>query len=602
MARIISVTQLKRICLEPELLGQWLRGAEIADRPIERGECRTHGKTFHDIARDFERWLRTRGPEADRLADAQEIWDACWQNFGRERLLAILQQGDHPGAQQLTQALENWCRSLAVARGSLPSFRSWGDLLALNETGFDRVALFTQEGDVYVNGRPDSVRATPNGFTIVDYKLNRGATLEQDLLQVAIYTRMLRVSNPTLPFTAALEYYDAEPSIVRPSAEELASLFDAKVQPVLERIARQTARAHRVLRKPQTSPELKNFADRIIDAYQSFDVPVSVLEWQDAPQLTRFRLLPAEGVSYTKLAWHAVNLQIKLGLDHEPQVSPGPGAVHFDVLKTDAETVRWREAVQRQALEKPGAGPVFAIGMNLQNELILAELTAPNSCHVLVAGASGSGKSEWLKSVVASLAHQHSPRKIRLGIVDPKILTFTGMEHSRWLWQPVVHDLAGAVLLLQRAITEMENRYQRLAQEQVLSLADLWQNDSCNLPFILLVFDEFADLLLGEKDLRKEFENLVVRLASKGRAAGIHLMLATQRPDRNVVTGPIKANLPLKICFRVTSAVNSQIVLDESGAEKLLGKGDLLCDRGRGLERAQGPFIPQAEFLKVMGA
>jgi hypothetical protein len=119
MARIISVTQLKRICLEPRLLRRWLRGAEIADRPIERGECRTHGKTFHDIARNFERWLRTQGPEADRLADAQEIWDACWQNFSQERLLAILQQGDHPGAQQLTRALENWCRSLAVARGSL---------------------------------------------------------------------------------------------------------------------------------------------------------------------------------------------------------------------------------------------------------------------------------------------------------------------------------------------------------------------------------------------------------------------------------------------------------------------------------------------------
>jgi DNA segregation ATPase FtsK/SpoIIIE, S-DNA-T family len=602
MARIISVTQLKRICLEPRLLRRWLRGDEIADWPIERGERRTHGKTFHDIARNFERWLRTRGPEADRLADAQEIWDACWRTFSRERLLEILHEGDHPGAEQLTRALENWCRSLAVARGSLPSLRSWGDLLALNETAFDRVALFTQEGDVYVNGRPDSVRATPDGFTIVDYKLNRGVTLEQDLLQIAIYARMLRVSNPTVPFTAALEYYDAEPATVRPSAGELDSLFDGKIQPVLERIARQTAHAHQALRKPRTLPELKNFADRIVEAYQSFDVPVSVLEWQDAPQLTRFRLVPAEGVSYTKLAWHAVNLQIKLGLDHEPQVSPGPGAVYFDVLKTNTETVWWSEAVRRQESEKAGAGPGFVLGMNLQNELILAELTAPNSCHVLVAGASGSGKSEWLKSVVASLAHQHSPGEIRLGIVDPKILTFTGIDHSRWLWQPIVHDLAGAVLLLQRAVIEMENRYQRLAQEQVLSLADVWQNRSCDLPFILLVFDEFADLLLGEKDLRKEFENLVVRLASKGRAAGIHLMLATQRPDRNVVTGPIKANLPLKVCFRVTSAVNSQIVLDESGAEKLLGKGDLLCDRGRGLERAQGPFIPQEEFLKVMCA
>ena len=602
MARIISVTQLKRICLEPRLLHQWLRGDEIADWPIQRGECRTHGKTFHDIARNFERWLRTRGSEADRLAGAQEIWDACWRNFSQERLLAILHQGDHPGAEQLTRALENWCRSLAVARENLPSSRSWGDLLALNETAFDRVALPTQKGDVYVNGRPDSVRTTPAGFVIVDYKLNRGAVLEQDLLQIAIYARILRVSNPALQFTAALEYYDAEPAVVQPTAEELDSLFNVKVQPILERIAKQTAQAHRTLRKPQTSPELKKFADRIVEAYNSFDVPVSVLEWQDAPQLTRFRLLPAEGISYTKLAYHTVNLQIRLGLSHEPEVSPGPGAVYFDVLKTDVETVRWTDIVQRQKAEKTDAGLAFIIGMNLQNELIVADLAAPNSSHVLVAGASGSGKSEWLKSAVASLAHQHSPRKIRLGIVDPKILTFTGMDHSRWLWKPIVHDLPGAALLLQQAVTEMESRYQRLAQEQVHSLADLWQKGACDLSFILLVFDEFADLLLGDKDLRKEFENLAVRIASKGRAAGIHLMLATQRPDRNVVTGPIKANLPLKVCFRVTSAVNSQIVLDESGAEKLLGKGDLLCDRGRGLERAQGPYIGQEEFLRAVGS
>jgi len=596
------VTQLKRLCLEPELLSQWLRGAEIAPRPGGLVEGRTHGKTFHDIAREFEKWLRSHGAEADRLANAQEIWDACWRNFARKRLLAILDQGDHPGAERLTRALENWCGSLATARADLPSFKTWGDLLVLNETAFDRVLLSTSEGEVYVNGRPDSVRATANGFTIVDYKLNLGTILEQDLLQVAIYARMLLASAPTLRFTGVLEYYDAEPAVVRSTPEDLALLFDNKVQPILERIAKETAHDRRPPQKSRTPPDLKDFGDRIVEAYKSFGVPVSALEWQDAPQLTRFRLLPAEGVSFSKLAWHAVNLRIKLQLDHDPQISPGPGAVYFDVLKSNPETVWWRDVVQRPEFEQLGAGPGFVVGINLANKLILTELTDPNSCHVLVAGASGSGKSEWLKSVVASLAYRHSPHEIQLGIVDPKILTFTGIERSRWLWQPIVHELDGAVSLLHRAITEMENRYLRLAREHVTSLADLWANNSRELPFLLLVFDEFADLVLGERDLRKEFETLVVRLASKGRAAGIHLMLATQRPDRNVVTGLIKANLPLKICLRVTSAVNSQIILDESGGENLIGKGDMLCDRGRGLERAQGPFIPQEEFLKVMGA
>jgi hypothetical protein len=112
MAGSISVTQLKRLCLEPELMGQWLREEEVTAWLTGPLEGRTHGKTFHDIARDFEKWLRTHGPEADRLADAREIWDACWRNFARKRLLAILDQGDHSGAERLTRALENWCSSL----------------------------------------------------------------------------------------------------------------------------------------------------------------------------------------------------------------------------------------------------------------------------------------------------------------------------------------------------------------------------------------------------------------------------------------------------------------------------------------------------------
>src|SRR6201987_1530869 len=144
MAGSLSGTHLKRVCLGPELLTQWLRGAEITAWPTRPLEGSTHGKTFHDIARDFERWLRTHGPEADRLCSAQEIWDACWRNFGQERLLEILHQSDHPGAEKLPWALENWWRSLATARASLPSLKIWGDLLAVNETAFDRVSLPTQ--------------------------------------------------------------------------------------------------------------------------------------------------------------------------------------------------------------------------------------------------------------------------------------------------------------------------------------------------------------------------------------------------------------------------------------------------------------------------
>jgi S-DNA-T family DNA segregation ATPase FtsK/SpoIIIE len=148
----------------------------------------------------------------------------------------------------------------------------------------------------------------------------------------------------------------------------------------------------------------------------------------------------------------------------------------------------------------------------------------------------------------------------------------------------------------------MDKRYRLLAQEGLVSLHDRFQEGRTDVPFLVLVFDEFADLILTGRSEKKEFEDMVARLAGKGRAAGVHLVLATQRPDRTVVTGLIKSNLPMKICLRVANSTNSQIVIGEPGAESLLGKGDLLCDVGRGIARAQSYFIPQADFVKALRA
>jgi S-DNA-T family DNA segregation ATPase FtsK/SpoIIIE len=147
----------------------------------------------------------------------------------------------------------------------------------------------------------------------------------------------------------------------------------------------------------------------------------------------------------------------------------------------------------------------------------------------------------------------------------------------------------------------MDRRYSILLQEGFTKLSDRFASGKKDIPFYILVFDEFADLVHSGREEKKKFEALVSRIAAKGRAAGIHLVLATQRPDRETVSGLIKANLLLKICFRVTNAVNSTIVLDQSGAEKLLGRGDFFCDRGNGLERGQAPLISSEEFLNVLG-
>jgi S-DNA-T family DNA segregation ATPase FtsK/SpoIIIE len=242
----------------------------------------------------------------------------------------------------------------------------------------------------------------------------------------------------------------------------------------------------------------------------------------------------------------------------------------------------------------------FPVGVDIEGETIVSDFCDSNTCHVLVAGTSGSGKSEWLKSLVAGLAFRNAPERLRFALVDPKILTFSSVEPSPYLWRPVATGIDTALAILEAAVVEMGNRYASLAREGFLSIADRFKSGLFEIPFLVIVFDEFADLVLTGGKEKKQFEEMVARLAGKGRAAGIHLVLATQRPDRTVVTGLVKSNLPMKVCLRVANSINSQIVIGETGAESLLGKGDLLSDMGRGVIRAQSYYVPQSEFLKIL--
>jgi S-DNA-T family DNA segregation ATPase FtsK/SpoIIIE len=253
----------------------------------------------------------------------------------------------------------------------------------------------------------------------------------------------------------------------------------------------------------------------------------------------------------------------------------------------------------RELKEATGA-LAFPVGLSVNGETILADLASPNTCHMLVGGTAGSGKSEFLKSVVASLASRHPPASLQFSIVDPKVLTFGGITGSPWLANPVLTTLDDALILLRQTVEEMESRYLLLAAEGLLNLQERFAKGRTDKPFRVLIFDEFADLILSGKAEKREFETLVARVAAKGRAAGIHLILATQRPDRTIVTGLISANLPMKICLRVTKDTNSRIIIGESGGESLLGRGDMLCDLGRGITRCQSPIIAQESFLELM--
>ena len=339
---------------------------------------------------------------------------------------------------------------------------------------------------------------------------------------------------------------------------------------------------------------------RIEATFADFGLQVRVLDSIAAPQLLRFRLQPEKGVRVVSLVARAKDLQVALNLNEPPKIDAAPGHVTVDLPRSEPQPVSWTALSQSRELKENPSPMAFPVGIAVTGEPLLADLAHPNTCHLLVAGTAGSGKSEFLKSLVASLIARNRPGTLSFSIVDPKVLTFGGIGDSPWLANPVLTTLDEAIILLRHTVEEMENRYRQLAQEGLMNLKERFDRGRTDLPFRVIIFDEFADLILSGKAEKRDFETLVSRIAAKGRAAGIHLILATQRPDRSIVSGLISANLPAKICLRVTKDTNSRIILGESGGECLLGRGDMLCDLGRGITRCQSAYLPQEAFLTLI--
>jgi S-DNA-T family DNA segregation ATPase FtsK/SpoIIIE len=243
--------------------------------------------------------------------------------------------------------------------------------------------------------------------------------------------------------------------------------------------------------------------------------------------------------------------------------------------------------------------PAFPVGVDVTGHPHWLNLADPATCHILAAGTTGSGKSEFLKAMLAALTARLSPLDLRFVLVDPKHVTFNFPNSSPYLLHPVAHTVEEAMPLIQGCFAETERRYALLQERGLENVGQLTGKDA--LPRIVIVFDEFADLMV-DQGTRRELERSLKRIGALARAAGIHLVLATQRPDKDVVTPQLKANLPTRICLRVDGERNSKIILDEEGGENLLGNGDLFWKRGGGIIRLQGTFVTKAAletFLKL---
>ena len=351
--------------------------------------------------------------------------------------------------------------------------------------------------------------------------------------------------------------------------------------------------------------ELLNNANKLEETLNSFGVEAKVLQVTKGPSVTRFELQPNAGVKVSKIVNLADDIALNLaasGVRIEAPI-PGKSAVGIEVPNSELMPVLLREVIESKEFTNTNKNIAFCLGKDIGGNCVVSDLT--KMPHLLIAGATGSGKSVCINTLIISILYKYSPDDVKLLMIDPKVVelnVYNGIPH---LLIPVVTDPKKAAGALNWAVNEMTKRYKLFAENNVRNIEsynDLYDKGKIEnkLPLTVIIIDELADLMMV---CPNDIEDYIGRLAQMARAAGMHLVIATQRPSVDVITGVIKANIPSRISFAVSSQIDSRTILDASGAEKLLGKGDMLfypVGESKPI-RIQGAFISEEEVERVVG-
>ena len=338
----------------------------------------------------------------------------------------------------------------------------------------------------------------------------------------------------------------------------------------------------------------------LINTLKDFGIEVKIHRTVCGPVITRYELEPAKGVKVSKITSLADDLSLVLRATHIRVVAPIPGeaAVGIEVPNSQSLLVALREILEAEEWDKYKGRIPIALGKTIDGKLLLSDLSSLP--HLLIAGATGSGKSVCINTIIMSLLYKFTPKELRLLLVDPKrveLMIYNDIPH---LYSPIVNDAKYATVSLRKLVVEMENRYKQFAEINARDITAYNNKQSeGKMPYIIVVIDELADLMLVAA---REVETSITRLAQLARGVGIHLILATQRPSVDVITGVIKANFPSRIAFQVASKVDSRTILDTNGADKLLGKGDMLFSPVSSPKpiRGQAAYVSTEETEKVV--
>jgi S-DNA-T family DNA segregation ATPase FtsK/SpoIIIE len=350
--------------------------------------------------------------------------------------------------------------------------------------------------------------------------------------------------------------------------------------------------------------EIRDNARKLEETLMSFGVEAHVINVSKGPSVTRYELQPKAGVKVSRIVSLSDDIALGLaasGVRIEAPI-PGKAAVGIEIPNRETTPVYLREVIESKEFQKSTKKIAVALGKDISGESIIGDLT--KMPHVLIAGATGSGKSVCINSLIISILYKYNPDEVRLLMVDPKVVelnVYNGIPH---LLIPVVTDPKKAAGALNWAVNEMTRRYQSFAEYGVRNIEShnelaKKKKELTKLPYIVIVVDELADLMMVSAN---EVEDYIARLAQMARAAGMHLVIATQRPSVDVITGVIKANIPSRISFAVSSSIDSRTILDSGGAEKLLGKGDMLYYPvgEQKPKRVQGAFISEEEVEAIV--
>lgn len=450
---------------------------------------------------------------------------------------------------------------------------------------------------VRMTGTADAIWRIPgNGqWCIIELKTGRTSP-EADLAQACLYHQMLTASGEQIAGSLAVISFEPQKHERFYSTANLSNA-QTSLKQLIARIAGVIVDAGRKVnskKKTEKKSEGREIGSQLIDTLREYGVEISLDGAAIVgPAFIRFPISLGTRVKLRSVEQLSKEIQVRLKLDAPPRIGTEAGSVIIDLQRRDRQTVLFSEI--RSQLPKADAltGCSQApLGVDINGRLKLIDFARPEDAHLLVAGTTGSGKSEWLKSLIAGLIAANTPESLQLVLIDPKRNAFKFLSDSPFLFCPIVYpDERPAASVLEDLAQEMDRRYELLGEKGDDSIDSYSRRTGKKLPRIFCICDEYADLISGDKKTRKAIEQQIVRLGQKARAAGIHLIIATQYPSREIIKGVLDSNIPARVALRMQKPIESKMLLNHNGAETLLGNGDLLFKDVGEPVRLQGAWL-----------